>query len=304
MVIIGSSMSYGLWVPYDQMYFAIASGELGHSCNRPVDSQNLAAPALVPIYAYRRVEEALALKPDVVLYVVGPWDIEQKIDPKDLAERNLPAPTPSAPEENRKKDKSGIRRDLRFLAETALRDVGLDPAEIARNPWSHIRTVVMARHFFFQNTDLYLSTMFGDKDDYLRQPFTPAWQQRFADFDVVLGGMADKLRAAGVPLVVIPVPSRKEAALLSLHQMPQHIDPFAFGRRIELIASNHSATYVDLMEPFSRIPASESLYYVADGHPTSECQRVIAQSLVRKLQDGSIPAFSRCALQQTAEQGH
>ncbi len=146
-----------------------------------------------------------------------------------------------------------------------------------------------------------MATIAGDRDDYLRQPFTATWRQRFADFDAILGDMTDKLHAAGVPLLVIPVPSRKQAALISSPQIPSDLDPFAFSREIEMIASKHGAVYVSLTDTFSHIPNSDRLFYVVDNHPTAEAQSVIANSLVQKLKEGSIPAFSNCTLQQTAK---
>ncbi len=165
------------------------------------------------------------------------------------------------------------------------------------------RTLLVAQHFVFQNRESFIRAymMYGDKADYLRQPFTPAWQQRFADIEQTIGDIANRLRAAGVPLMIVAVPSRAEAALLSSPQLPGHVDPFAFGREIQTIASKHGAGYVDLMGPFSRLPDAENLYYVVDGHVTSEGHKVIADELVQKLQDGSVPAFSGCTSRQSAE---
>ena len=92
-----------------------------------------------------------------------------------------------------------------------------------------------------------------------------------------------------------------EAALLSSPRLPPHVDPFAFGREVQTIASKHGAGYVDLMGPFSRIPNAENLYYVVDGHVTTEGNKMIAEELAQKLQDGSVPAFSRCTSRQSAE---
>jgi hypothetical protein len=135
---------------------------------------------------------------------------------------------------------------------------------------------------------------YGDKADFLRQPLTPAWQQRFADMNVIISDISRKSRAAGVPLIVIPVPSRAEAAWLSSPQLPPHVDPFAFGRQVEQMVSDDGADYVDMMKPFSRIPNAEKLFFVVDGHLTADGQGVIAQNLVHKLLDGSIPAFLSC----------
>lgn len=275
--ILGSSMSQALHVSYEDTFFSRASSELSRLCNRPVDVQNLGVPGSSPADAYRRVQEAIALKPDVVLYLVVPYDLNQRIAPGALAGRNNTARISSTARV--KPTVSPLNRLERLLIQS--------------------RTVLIAQHFIFQNKETFLRTylMYGDKADYLRQPFTPAWQQRFADLDPIIGDMADKLHAAGVPLIVIAVPSRAEAALLSSSQLPPHVDPFAFGREIEAIASRHRADYLDLMEPLSHIANAESLYYVVDGHVTSDGHKVIAEKLIQKLQDGSVSPFSHCVLQ-------
>jgi hypothetical protein len=277
-------VSQGLYVPYEQTYFARTASELSRVYERPVDVQNLGVPGSSPFYAYRRVQEALALKPDVVLYLLAPFDLEQQIDPKELSERDNTIRPPS---------KAAVQ-------------LTVSPVKQLEEMLIQSRTVLVAQHYLFQNRDTFLRLYmtYGDKADFLRQPFTPAWEQRFADLDLIIGDMARKLRAAEVPLVIIPVPSRVEAALLSTRELPPHVDPFAFGRRIEMIASKHGAGYVDLMEAFSHITDPESLFYVVDGHVTPDGQKVIAEYITRKLQDGSVQAFSRLTAQQSAEREH
>jgi hypothetical protein len=278
--ILGSSVSQGLYVPYEQTYFARTASDLSRSCNRPVDVQNLGVPGSSPIYAYRRVQEALALQPDIVVYLIAPFDLEQRIDPEELAERN-----------------NSTRTGLQAKPAVHLT---LSPMKRLEGTLVESRTVLVAQHFLFQNRDTFLRMymLYGDKADFLRQPLTPAWQQRYADLDLIIGDMAAKLRAAGVPLVVIPVPSRAEAALLSSRELPANVDPSAFGHQIESIAAKHGADHVDLMQPFGSIPNSENLFYVVDGHVTPEGQQVIAQALSRRLLDGSIPALAHCTPQQ------
>lgn len=279
-VILGSSVSQGLYVPYQQTYFAIAAGKLAERCQHPVDVQNLGIPGSSPVFAYRRVEEALSLKPDVVLYLLAPFDLEQQIDPTELAQRHSAARPPF--KVAAKLNVSAMKRFESALTES--------------------RTLLVAQHYLFEDRETFLRMYlrYGDKADFLRQPFTPAWQRRFADLDLIIGDMADEFRAAGVPLVVIPVPSRAEAALLSSPVQRPGTDPSAFGRTVEAIAARHSAEFVDLMEPFSRIPESEKLFYVVDGHITVEGEKVIAENLLRKLEDGTIPAFAACAQRQGA----
>jgi hypothetical protein len=190
-----------------------------------------------------------------------------------------------------------------FTSSSAAAQPAVSPLNRLEHLMIQSRTLLVAQHFVFQNRETFIRAylMYGDKADYLRQPLTPIWQQRFADLDLTIGDIANRLHAAGVPLMIVAVPSRAEAALLSSSQLPAHVDPFAFGREIQTIASKHSAGYVDLMGPFSRIPNAENLYYVVDGHVTTEGHKVIADELVQKLQDGSVPAISRCISRQSAE---
>jgi len=279
---LGSSMSYALHVQYEDAFFSRAATSLTRLCGRRIDVQNLGVPGSSPAYAERSVHAVLALNPDVVLYMVGPYDLNQQIVPNGSSEPSGP-PTLTSSSAEVQPTVSPLNRLERLMIQS--------------------RTLLVAQHFVFQNRETFIRAymMYGDKADYLRQPFTPIWQKRFADLDLTIGDIANKLHVAGVPLMIVAVPSRAEAALLSSPQLPAHVDPFAFGREIHAIASKHGASYVDLMGPFSRIPNAENLYYVVDGHVTPEGHKVIADELVQKLQEGSVPAFSRCTSRQSAE---
>ncbi|HEY0703141.1 MAG TPA: SGNH/GDSL hydrolase family protein [Candidatus Acidoferrales bacterium] len=279
--IVGSSVAQGLYVPYEQTYFGRLANDLGRVCGRAVDVQNLGVPNVSPIDTYRRIPEVIGLKPDVVLYLVAPFDLEKQIDPTTLAERDAPARTSAAP-----------------AATLALSPMKRFEQEVIKG-----RSVLVAEHFLFENKETFLRAylLYGDKADFLRQPFTAAWEKRFADMDLLIGGMADKLRTAGVPLLVVAVPSRAESALLGSHQLPANVDPLAFGRAIAAIAAKHGAGYVDVIGAFSEIPDAQNMYYVVDGHVAAAGQAVMAQAIVRRLEDGTIPAFSSCNPHENAE---
>lgn len=279
--ILGSSVSQANYVPYEDTFFSRASEELRSKCDRPVDVQNLGVPGSSPAYAYRRFDEALKLKPDVILYLVVPYDLYHQTLPAGMDQADSVADIPL--ESSVKSNGSLLSRLQHILIQS--------------------RTILMAQHLIFQDRTTFIRTymMYGDKADYLRQPFTPIWQRRFAELDLIVGKMADKLKAAGVSFLVIAIPSRAEAALLSSPNLPPHVDPFAFGREIQAIASKHGADYLDLVKPFSLVPHAESLYYVVDGHNTSEGQKLIGVNLAQKLQDGIVPAFSNCVPKQAAD---
>jgi hypothetical protein len=273
--ILGSSVAQGLDVPYEDTYYDIAAKELSRRCGRPIDVQNLGKPAASPIYAYRKVQEALKLKPQVVLLLLAPFDIEQRIDPQALADRNQPEKPVSS---------NAVHYEMSLMRKLQSLILGS-------------RTLLVAEHYLLQDRETFLRLYmnYGDKADFLRVPFTPAWQQRFDDMNLIIGDMAGAMKTAGVPFVVIPVPSRAEAALLSAPHRPPGTDPAAFGHALEKIASDHGAAYVDLMEPFQNTPDSQNLFLVVDGHVAPAGQKLIADHLVKKLLDGTVPELAQCA---------
>ena len=276
-VLLGSSVPEGMFIPYEQTLSVRVAKELQGVCNKRVDLQNLAFPQASPIFAYRRLSEALALKPDVVLFVLTPFDLEEQIDPEELQKRNDSSVRPARP---------------------AVR-LTVPPFKRLEKLVLQSRAVLIAQHYLFSDEDTFLRLylVYGDKADFLRTPLSTAWQKRFADMDVLIADMAERTRAAGATLVVMPVPSRAEAALLSTSHPRPHIDAAAFGRELEQLAAKHGTSSIDLMNTFKRIPKAEDLFYVVDGHLTPEGHKVIAHSIVESLVNGSIPAFAECAEQ-------
>jgi len=274
--IVGSSVAQALYVPSEQTYYSRLARELEQRCHVQIDVQNLGRPKSSPLFAYRHFDEALALKPDVVLYLLAPFDIEIQMDPAALAARNDPNPklaTPLAHE-----PLSTMRRLQMLIIDS--------------------RTALVAEHYLLQDRDTFLRLYlnYGDKADFLRTPLSEAWKTRFANLDLVLGDMASKAAAAHVPLVVVPVPSRAEAALLSSPVHAPGLDPAAFGRIIEGLALRHGAHYADLMSTFSQIRDSQNLFLIVDGHVTAEGQAVVGHQIAKALVGGAVPALAHCPI--------
>ena len=70
-------------------FFSRAATGLSHLCDRRIDSQNLGLPGSSPAYADSHVHEALALEPDVVIYMVVPYDLNQQMLPEGLIESGI-----------------------------------------------------------------------------------------------------------------------------------------------------------------------------------------------------------------------
>jgi len=159
------------------------------------------------------------------------------------------------------------------------------------------RAVLVAQHFLFQDpaTFVRLQLALGDKADYLRTTVSPAWRERFRDFDILTGEMADKLHEAGVPFLLVFATELAQADLAHMPSLPPGIDPNAAGRQLEGIAERHGVLFLDTVDAFRAAADPDGLFYTADGHMTGDGHAVFAASLIRRLTQGDILPLSNCA---------
>jgi hypothetical protein len=265
-VMLGSSITEGLHVPYQETFAERTARALAKATGRNVQIENMGLATLSPLNCYHKVDEAIALKPDFVVYAVAPFDLDQAMDPVQLANRNNPQVAVTGPLAHYSKP---------TLLKTLQREL------------NDSRTFLVAQHFLFSNTQTFLRIYlaYGDKADYLRQPVSPRWQARYADFDLVLTDMAARFREAGIPLLLMAVPSRPEAALLSVKDPPPHTDGYSFDRTLQAMAAKLNIGYVDGIREFAATPHSDQLFYIVESHITGAGHALLARALVRKYLD-------------------
>jgi hypothetical protein len=271
---MGASVAEGYLIPYHDTIAAQASQRLSEKCRRKVEFQNLAVEGCSLLFVCRRTNEALNLKPDLVLWILSPFDLEQDIEPSLLSRRDDLEPIPEA------------------TAPAA------HPNFLKRAQWAlaESRAVFAAQHSAFQNQALFvkLYLMQADRVGFMKEPLSPRWLERFANFEVLLGDMADKTRHAGVPLVVAVAPDRAQAALSSMKTRPVNVDPYLFEKKIVEIASRHQVAALPALSEFGSLPHPETLYYAVDGHLSGEGQTVLTNAIVPGLLK-RICALSNCA---------
>jgi hypothetical protein len=261
--LMGASVAEGYLIPYKDTFAAQASRLLSEQSGRKVEIQNLAVEGCGPLFVCRRMGEALALKPDLVLWILSPYDLEQDIPSELLSRRNDLAPiekakTPAAP--------MSLAKKLQIAVADS-------------------RTLFAAQHLAFQNQDLYIKLylMQAERAGFLTKPLPPRWLKRAADLDVLLGDMAEKTRRSGVPFAVAVAPQRAQSALASMRVRPPHIDPYVFEKTIEEIAFRHRVITLPVLSEFGSLSNPETLYYPVDGHLSGEGQTVLARAVVRGL---------------------
>ena len=265
--LIGSSLSEGYMVPYAQTVGASLGQDLTEACHAPVEVQNLGGIGYFGPILASRMAEALRLKPDAILLLLSPFDLEGELEtaaPKPGAQAALEAP-------------EGLQHRL-F---TALKSS---------------RAVLVAQHFLFQNPSVYLPLYlrYGDKADFLRPPFTPNWDARLQTFDALLGDLGHLAHDAHVQLTVGFVPQEAQVALMAGRPIPAGIVPEALPQALDAIAERHGVAFVDTSEALRLQPAPEQLFYQVDGHLSGLGQPVIAAYIAGRLTDVPQDGFSDC----------
>jgi hypothetical protein len=279
LALLGASMTMGKNVPLEETWGERTARAVAEATQQKVEVENLGWELLTPLHCYRQLPKVIEMRPDLVVYAVNPFDLSRGIDRQQLAHRNdpVPFPLPATPVAERKGP--GVQDIVKYI----------------QNSLSDSRAVTMAQHFLFSNPETFLRVYLadGDRADFVRQPFTPAWQSRFADFNLIVTEMAARLRRAGIPFVVVILPARAQVALVEPGHSPasNNVDPWAFERAIEKVCKNADVPCVSTLKAFSRWPNADKLFYIVDTHITSDGNGIIAEELTRRVLDSSQPIF-------------
>ena len=266
--LIGTSVTMGLYVPSDETFAVRTERALSQICQRPVEVQNLGAIMNMASQP-EVVDEAMGLSPDVIVLTVSPFDIQE-----------APAVRHSEQQTNSAKIKAAwYKFKLRI-----------------RNS----RFALAAAHFALMDEQMLYQVFLsnGTSRDLMSSPPTPMGERRYSEFAGTLDRMMPRLTSTGTPVVVLAVPNRIAAAMVSNNSRVEGVDPWWFGRRISAMASERGGLPVDVTAKFAASPHAERLFYPVDNHPTGEAHAIIADALVERLTDGSIPQMSVCRASQ------
>ncbi len=268
--IIGTSLAEGYMVEYPDTIGARLAVDLTRMCQQSVEVQNLGANFYGGRLLVPRMAEALRLRPDQVVLVLAPFDLDAELRDGDPVRV-----TPNA-------------------ADPTMLTGGLQQRVFGALKQS--RTLTVAQHFLFQNPSVYLPLYlrYGDKADFLRQPFSPNWQKRLRHFDALMGQLANQAHASGVPLTFAFIPQEAQIALMAGRRVPPGIDPSALQAALRAIAGRWGVGFIDasLMLLTQRTP--ERLYYQVDGHLSGRGQPLAAAAIAQALANTPGGPFTRC----------
>lgn len=278
--LLGASDAEGFFVPYPQTFAFLSEKILTRECGRPVEFQNLGVAGVHLLEESHRVDEALALGPDALFFLITSPNMALDLTPQDMV---------------REPDTTNLRR----RPPTAAEKYGLHAALLKLKVFLRQSTAFsVIRYYYYQDDQAYLRLQlktYSDPSGVLRMPFSPNWQMRFASLDSMLGYMAAKTRPRGIPFAVIPSLSRPQAALLSSRTAFPELDPFAFDRQVAQIAAKHGILDFKVIDDFSQYPHATTMFYVSDGHMNASGEEVLARSLTRQILKSQILLPAGCS---------
>jgi hypothetical protein len=278
-VVMGKSVAEGMYVPYEEHFAPRVEGALTSACGFPAEAQSLGSLDVFLDRQTKLLPEVLGLEPDVVVMALHPFDMNGFLDKMPEGGAAGRADAPGAPAATRATD-----RQTRLSLLTRLRLLSRES-----------RALLIAQHFMLMNDDFLLRAyQLRQEEDVLRTPPSAAFVRRYQQLEEVIRVLATTLRARGVPLVLLPVPNRIEAALISDRVTLPDVDPWAFSSQLQAIGARTGVRVVDVFARFAARPHAERLFYAVDGHPTGDANALLADVLVRTLK--TVPAFSGCAI--------
>ncbi len=263
--VVGTSTAFGVQIPFDDVWFMRAAQDITAKCGRPVDVQTLVQVDRTAdhldygdfnVFAHR-LPEVIALKPRFAVLVVAAFDLVAMPDGGFNASRD-PAAVPPTIERGR----SGV-------------------IELAKSLKDVSRTVSVAEHFIYSDTNLYVWTFlhYGDRAGFLHDRLTPHWQERVAYLDNAVNYIATRLQSAGIPLVVAYAPSQVEAYMIADNIKVPDTDGEAMVRTVSAIARRHGAIFADGASAFEGVRDVQDDFYRADGHLNSAGNKIFGDAV-------------------------
>jgi hypothetical protein len=155
-------------------------------------------------------------------------------------------------------------------------------------------TTHMLCHYLYQSQSQYVKSYLvagNESSGFLMAKPSAAWQSRLRQFDIYIADLEERARAAGVPLVVVMVPNRAQAAMISMGEWPAGYDPYKLDDELRSIITSHGGTYIDILPDFRDIPNPEQGYFPVDGHPNAGGHAIVSRLLAKELTSGVIPAL-------------
>lgn len=292
-VLIGSSMTFGLFVPREKTFAALLPEELSVETGRKIEVYNEATGGKFRGGPFptqdsaQHFDEVLAAQPDLILWVITPTDVinaESKEKPASQ-QGETPQDNPRSATDS-SNPRSFWRKLTASIAEGTF-------GERLKSRWEGTRTSVVLKHFLIasESQDEYIKSYLKNGDDisFLETNPDAKWQMQLHYFDTELAEIVGIARNARIPLAAVFVPNRPQAAMISKGDWPAGYDPFKLRDEVRNGIVSGGGHFIDILPDYHGIPNPEREYYPVDGHPDADGQAIICRFLVKELTSGAVP---------------
>jgi hypothetical protein len=287
---VGSSYTEGLFVDREKTFADLLPKELAKRTGHKVELYNEGINWGTPARVLLNFKQALDAEPDMILWTLTPWDIENVAG---LA----PDYTPADPDASVLRYSSSAipQPTSRWLPIYKMWSAAIDKIQ------EKLRLVLLVRHFLYKSHSTFMKNylMLTDASGFLAAKPDAAWQKRLRKLDTDIAAAEVMAKTAGVPLVITELPNRAQAGMIARGDSPAGLSPYAVGEALRSIVQQHGGIYVDVLRDFESNPNTDELYFPVDGHMNELGHAKVATVLAKELTAGS-PAALMIAGDRTA----
>jgi hypothetical protein len=277
-VMVGSSLAQGATVPIGKSFAAILPVLLSRDTGRNIELYNEGMAWGTPHSMDLRFSEALAAQPDLILWPISPWDIN-----------NVGVTAPGARGAVASDQQTASSRWDRIKAALFRKH------DVEGFLTNNSRALFMIQHLLYKSDSIYLSHSLSGTDEYtssLHDNPDKEWQDKLAEFDTYLADMVARAKAVHVPLVVMVLPRHAQAVMIAGGVAPPGVNPYSFSTQVKGIVEKDGGTYIDILPRFRNVPNIGSAFYPIDQHLTVSGQQLVAQVIEKALTEGPVPALA------------
>jgi hypothetical protein len=276
-VMLGTSFGLGMRVPREKTFAALLPLELSQRTHKTVALYNESIPYRYPDTQALHFDEILKAHPDMILWAMNPGDVTRQAQiAEPNREINLSFP---------------VRLWHKVKTTLATQSV----SDAVQYFFRHTRTAVLLLNLLYSDQTQFVKSSIIAPDGmigYLRPTLSADWTKRLADFDENFASVEAQAKKAGVPVVVVLLPSHVQADMIGMGDVPAGYDPYELGKQLQTIVTRDGGTYVDILPSFRKDPNIERGYFALDGHPNALGHRIFANVLAEDLSSGSVPALT------------
>lgn len=283
--LLGSSIAFGQWVEFDDSMAHQIEIDTAQATGRRIEVANYARMEEIPPLAVRLLPDVLAKKPSVVLLAVSPYDIGVS----DTNPARAMQITRSMKENHLHWWIDYLRGLLATSSPSQLADVFLTHV---KNRFEGTRAATLLLTLDYQNKQQYIRQYLKGQDSevgYLPVSSSAVWEKEYLAFGRSIQQMAAMTHQAGVPFVVVLLPTRAQVAMLNSGSWPSAYDPYKIDAKVAAIVRSDGGMFLDVFPGCADTPDLEKHFFIQNGHPDGVAHTFFARLIAEQLTSGVIP---------------